>query len=191
MRQINRNLFPRDGFHYKESDGVTIRGDTWAGVIQRVVNYRARNHLPPGNPEQEVMNQACDRNPGYCTDENQAYKTEVVRASLKNRVLIWLLQMRTRKEKENLAFVNDQDAHNRVQVCAGCPHNQALPSGCATCKQAVEESRRQLVGSRFSDARVNSCAVLGEEINTSMHFDLLREDNPALPGHCWRKRILG
>lgn len=190
MRTINRNMYPRDGHYFKEQDGVRIGADSWAGVIKRVANYRARAGYPPGNPEEEVMAQACDHNPGICTDENQAYKVEVVRASLKNRVLIWLLQMRTRKEKESIGIVVEQDARNRAQVCATCPRNQSLPEGCSTCRQAVEESRRQLIGSRFTDARVNSCDVLGEEINTSMHLDLVRIEHPGLPEYCWRKRVL-
>jgi len=188
MRQINRNLFPRDGYFFKESDGVRIGADTWAGVIARVKRYRARAGLPPGNPEEEVMNQACDRNPGYCTTENAAYTHEVSRASLKNRVLLWFLQMRKRKTDESIRIMSDTDARNRAQVCAGCPRNQALPEGCSSCRAAIEESRKQLIGSRFVDARINSCAVLGEELNTTIHLDLVRVENSALPEHCWRKR---
>lgn len=190
MRQINRNLFPKDGFCFKDQDGVRIFAATWAGVITRVTNYRARHGFPIGNVEEEVMNQACKNNPGYCTDENAAYTHEVSRASLKNRVLLWFLQMRKRKESESIGITSDAEARSRAAVCAGCPMNQNLPSGCSSCKQAVEESRKQLIGSRFVDGRLDSCQVLGEELNTTIHLDLVRVENNALPGNCWRKRTL-
>jgi hypothetical protein len=188
MRSINPNLFPSGGFFYLERDGVRISGDTWAGVIVRVKNYRTRQGFAPGNVESEVMAQACDRNPGLCTEENAAYKHEVSRASLKNRVLLWFLQMRTRKAQESIGIVSDSEAKNRASVCASCPRNQSLPDGCSSCRAAVKESRNQLIGNRYTDARIDSCDALGEELNTTIHLDLVRVENSALPGHCWRKR---
>ena len=189
MRSINPNLYPRDWFAYKEIDGVWIRGDTSAGVIVRVRNYRTRQGLPAGNAEVEVMAQACAHNPGLCTEENAAYKHQVSRASLKNRILLWFLEMRQRKTKESIGIVPESDARNRASVCAGCPRNAALPDGCSSCREAVKESRKQLIGDRFVDARIDSCDVLAEELNTTIHLDLVRVEHPDLPGHCWRKRV--
>jgi hypothetical protein len=188
MKGINPNLYPRDGFAYKESDGVWIRGDTWAGVIARVRSYRIRQGLAAGNVEAEVMAQACAHNPGLCVDENAAYTQQVSRASLKNRILLWFLEMRQRKTKESIGIVSDSEARSRASVCAGCPRNTSLPDGCSSCRAAVTESRNQLIGDRFKDARIDSCDVLGEELNTTIHLDLVRVENAGLPGHCWRKR---
>jgi hypothetical protein len=187
MRQINRNLFPRDGFYFKESDGITIRGDTWPGVIKRVENYRKRNNFPIGNVEQEVISQACARNPGYCTEENAAYTAEVQRASLKSRLLIWMARRQQTMQSHPPKFVTDGDFRARAAICAGCPKNQSLPEGCASSKAAVNESRKNIIGGRTQDARLNACAVLAVDLNSSVWLDEDRVDDGELPGHCWRK----
>jgi hypothetical protein len=187
VKDINRNLYPRDGYWFKEADGLTIRADSWSGLFKRVANYRKRAGYPTGNVEQEVVTQACGRNPGICTEENQTYKTELKKSNLKGRVLAWL-NAKTRDKERQLSF--EQDARARAAVCAGCPRNQALPDGCASCRQAVQESRKSIIGARFQDGRLNVCSVLGEDLNTSMWLEQIREENSELPANCWRKRTL-
>lgn len=190
MMQINRNLYPRDGYFFLDSDGVRISGDSWAGVIRRVEGYRQRQGRAVGNVEAEVMAQACARNPGICVEENAAYKVEVNRASLKTRILMWFMQLVKRKASNELVFVSDQDARNRAYVCSRCQFNKPLPDGCASCRQAVKESRKNIIGGRFEDARMNACEILAEDLNTSAWLDQQAVDNGALPQHCWRKRTL-
>lgn len=187
MIQINKNLFPKEGFFFKEKDSVIIRADSWAGLFKRVTGYRKRNGHELGNVEQEVVAQVCSRNPGICHEDNAAYTDQLKKSNLKSRVLGWLNGMRASKDKK-LAF--EQDAKNRMSVCAGCPFNQALPDGCASCRQAVQESRKEIIGARFQDGRLNACAVLGEDLNTAVWLEQQAEKNDALPPHCWRKRTL-
>lgn len=188
MRTLNPNLYPRDGYFFIESDGTRIGADSWGGVEKRVVAYRRRAGLPPGNPAQEVADQACKRNPVLCQDVDETTLKARRIASIKTRLLKWLAGIRARKAREGrLDFVDADMAKRRADYCAGCPHNTPLPTGCGSCTQALKEIRNELLGRRRQDSRIQGCNMLGEDTVVSAHLDEIRVNNPELPGHCWRK----
>jgi hypothetical protein len=186
---LNPNVHPHGGHWFQESDGTKIVGDGWAGVIARVKRYRERRGLPPGDPTQEVINQACQREPVICVHENPAYDNQLKRGNFKGSVLTWLSQAIIRRSRKELQFVEDAERQRRAQICATCPLNQEFNNdGCASCRAAVDESRKNLLGGKFKDARMKGCKVLGEDLQVATHLETVAEDNPELPGHCWRKR---
>ena len=187
MRAVNPNLYPSTGFVFRDAEGITHVGSSWPGVIKRLKNYRARSGQPPGDPEKEVMAQACNKNPGICTEESEAYRVQLNEANLKTRVLQWLQRIIALPEKQ---FVFEHDARNRTGICATCPYNKALPKGCSSCRAAVEESRKNIIGGRSQDARAESCSILGEDINSASWIEQVADAHPDLPPHCWRKRTL-
>lgn len=188
MNTINPNIFPKGGFQFLESDGTRIIGKSWNGVVSRVVNYRKRAGLPPGNPEDEVVAQACQQNPVLCRQDNGVREAQVKRSSLKVRVLLWLSVLRGKRDKEPLEFVPEGDSRNRTLVCVGCPKNIEIGDGCSSCKAALAESRKDLLGGRRSDKRLNSCLVLGEDTHVSIWLESQSVIDGDLPGHCWRRR---
>lgn len=185
MRTINPNVYPKGGFTFKESDGTLIAADSWSGVVVRVVRYRKRAKLEPGRPYEEVMTQACDRNPGLCRDDT-VYTEQLKVSNLRGRILKWLSTL-VGKEHQ---FVNDAEHRRRAAICARCPKNKALPSGCAVCSAALKEYRERIIGGRYVDGRLNACSVLGEYLPVSSHLEGQAEDNAELPGECWRKRTI-
>jgi hypothetical protein len=187
-QSLNPNLYPKDGFMFIETDGVKIFGDTWAGVVQRVILYRKRNGYPPGNPPEEVIAQACARTPAICAPGNNDHASFLKNnASLKSRVIMWLNAAKAASGKQ---FVEDATSRERAGVCATCPYNKGLPGGCASCKAAVKILREEIIGNRFQDGRLNACEVLGEDIPTSVHMEMQAEERGELPANCWRKRTL-
>lgn len=190
MMTINGNLFPKEGYYFLEQDNVRISADGWPGVIARVKNYRARAGLPPGNPDVEVVEQACKRNPGLCRQDNQVYSAQLKTTNLKTRIFQWFAAIQKLMQSEPLTFSNEKDARDRAQTCSTCPFNKSLPQGCATCKQAVDEARKSIIGGRFQDARIHECDVLAEDLNVSRWIEQVRLENGELPGFCWRKRQL-
>lgn len=187
MKSLNPNLHPHEGHFFKESDGATLRGSTWAGVIKRVILYRQRAKLPPGNPEQEVTAQACSRDPVLCREDNGAHAEAVKRQPLKARVLTWLNRVRAEKDKQ---FVEEATTRQRATICATCPNNKDLPGGCASCKAAVKILREQVIERRFQDGRLRACEILGEDLPTAANLELQTVENSELPAHCWRKRTI-
>lgn len=185
MKSVNPNMYPKDGYFFKENDGARIFGDTWAGVIKRVVLYRRRAGYPPGDPAAEVTAQACARNPVLCQENDNTFLTK--RAPLKSRILTWLNGERANK---NRSFVPEPVAKARAQVCATCPKNNPIPEGCSSCRAAVKQLRESIIERRFQDGRLNACTILGEDLPTSVHLESQTVDNGELPGHCWRRRSL-
>ena len=192
MQRINVNLAPKSGYLFKETDGTTITGDHWSGVVSRVRAYRRRNKLPPGDPEAEVRNQACQRDPTICRRDDGTHAAAVKVASLKSRVLQWFAGIRKSGKRDISEFVSSELAQQRAEICAGCPQNQSLPDGCSSCKAAVKELRLEVIGGRKVDGRLvnHGCAVLGSDLATQAWLDLLTLDQAELPAHCWRKRTI-
>ena len=190
MKTINPNVFPKDGYVFVESDGSKHVAQTWGGVIARVRRYRLRNNRPEGAVMEEVIAQACQKNPGLCSEDHPANREMVKQASLKSRILIWLNRINARKDKEPLTFVSNDLHAARVDVCSRCPKNTGLPEGCGSCRAALKHLAESVIGSRQLDGRVNACGVLGEYIPVSSWFEQVTIPNPDLHWECWRKRTL-
>lgn len=190
-QQINSNVYPKGGHTFKCTDGTTIAGANWPGVIARLRAYRKRNNLPPGNPQEEVIQQACERNPGLCTPDDGNYAATLKLATLKTRILAWFAALRARKQAQPLEFVLQAEANKRADVCLQCPHNKELTdSGCSSCKNTVKELRKVIIEGRPVDSRLahRGCNVLGEELATSVWLQSINEGNSDLPSPCWRKK---
>jgi hypothetical protein len=189
LKRINVNLYPKDGYYFIDKDGVKLIGTNWREVIARVADYRKRNGFAPGNPEQEVHDQACEHNPAYCSEitEQQREMTRIV--SLKGRVLAWLSSKIKAREKTPLVFVSAETANARAKVCRGCSKNTSIADGCSSCKAALLEYRRNILGStRPIDDKITGCVILGEDLPVSTFLEEQAVDNSELPAHCWRKR---
>jgi hypothetical protein len=189
MKKINVSIAPKLGYFFTEKDGTTIHGTgNWASVIARVASYRKRNRLAPGNPRAEVTAQACEREPNTCHDTPDAATQKALKvASLKGRVLAWLSGLRARRDAGSLPFVEESLMHARVAVCAGCPAHAAIAGGCGSCKKAVTESRRDILGGRKIDDRVAGCTILGEDCAVNAWLGDPTLVNAELPACCWRK----
>lgn len=185
MNSINPNIYPKDGFFHIEADGTKIAGQNWHGVIVRVRNYRRRAGLPAGDPETEVINQACVRNPVLCRHDNGVRIEQTKKASLKTRTLKWLSEIRALGP---LDYTEESTVQARANICAGCPMNQEIGSGCSSCKEALAENRKEILGRKFRDSRLHSCMVLGEDTHVSVWIEQQTVESGELPGHCWRKR---
>lgn len=193
MRRINVNMFPKDGHRFKEADGTVIGGPNWRAVINKVTAYRKRAGLPPGDPESEIHEQACQRNPQLCHPVSEVTQQARKEVSLKGRVLKWFRDIRRNPNNEPIRFVDKETARARAQVCAQCPMNTGLPEGCSSCKVALVELRKDLLGEgKPVDSRLThmGCVVLGFEPATAVWIDQETIPNNELPAHCWRKKSI-
>lgn len=189
MRTLNPNIYPHDGHWFKEVDGTRITGDSWGGVIVRLKKYRERAGRPPGNPTEDVVNQVCARNPGICLEESGAYHQELVKTNLKSRILQWLPGKVALAERNEIVFVNDDLRQARSDVCMRCPLHTHMPRTCGSCKQAVEELRKKIIGNRAVHPNLGECPVLGEHLPVSVWIEDQTVANPELTSECWRKRV--
>ena len=191
MKHINPNLSPHDGYYFRDSDGSTHHAQGWNGVIARVTAYRKRQGKPTDTVVKEVTEQACSRNPVLCVEDNGATQAAVRQASLRTRVLQWLIVKKADREKQELRFVSPDLHAARTDVCIRCPCDKSMPGGgCGSCKAAVTEMQGAVVGTRITDPRITACPFLGEHLPVSTWLDEPAIANPALPPECWRKRTI-
>lgn len=185
--KIKVNISPKEGHFFVERDGAKLKAGSWGGVIKKVIRYRALNHLPAGNPADEVHAQACARTPSLCYDDRSAPTVQKrAEASLKGRVLAWLSGIR--KNKINLTYTDSGVMTARANICAACPHNTALPEGCTSCRKVVKAIRKDIIGDRGQDSRIHACGIMGIDLPTAANLDEQTLAIPELPDHCWRKR---
>jgi hypothetical protein len=191
MKQINPNINPHDGYYFRDTDGSTHHASGWAGVIARVIAYRKRQGKPTDSVEHEVTEQACARNPVLCVEDNGATRAEVHKASLRTRVLQWLLRKMGEREKSELRFVSSDLHAARTDVCIRCPADKTMPgTSCGSCRAALREMQEAVVGTRTTDSRITACPFLGEHLPVSTWLDEPAVPNPDLPPECWRKRTI-
>ena len=185
MKTINTNIYPKGGYSFTESDGSKhVATDGWNGVIARVKAYRKRKGIPIGDVAAEVIQQACSKNPVLCQDDNGQRQIALKKSSLKSKILSWLAWLRGYPHKN---FVEEPLARERASICAKCPHNQAFQDGCASCRATVNELRKQILGPRFIDGRLNSCILMEEDLPTVVHIEMTAVQRDELPDFCWRK----
>ena len=92
------------------------------------------------------------------------------------------------RSTDGIRFVGAGEAKKRADVCAKCPSNALLPSGCGACRKALEALRANVVGGhRASDKRLGGCEVLGSDLSAAVHLDEVRVHEDSLPKGCWRK----
>lgn len=187
MQAINSNLYPKGGYVFTDANGIKHAGDSWPGVIAKVRRYRERAGQPVGDVAGEVIAQACTQNPGLCRSEDPNYAIMLNKATLKTRVLKWLSTLRDLRQTQPPVFVSGEERTARANVCATCPANNPLPSGCSSCLKALTELRKSVIGGRFIDGRLNGCGILGEDLPASVHLEQTRVSNSDLPPQCWRK----
>lgn len=187
MIKINVNLFPKSGYIFKDKDGTThVSTRSWRDVINRVESYRRLNKIPVGDPEKEVLEQACARNPGHCyDDQSPPVVSSASKSSIKSAVLAWLTF--TRRIKDQLSFVSSDTAAKRAEICANCPFNNPVKQGCAPCQTFIAEMRKSILKDRKVDSRLHACSVLSRDTGVMVHLDRVTEKNDALPDHCWMK----
>lgn len=186
MATLNGNVYPKSGYVFVDADKVRHVADSWPGVIARVRAYRKRRGQSEGDAAAEVVAQACAREPVLC-QQDASHAQAIRKTTLKTRIIQWLTAVRGNQEKR---FVDESLARTRANICATCPKNVPLPGGCASCRNTVEALRKEIIGKRFIDGRLNECDVLSEDIPVTVHIDMIALDHGELPPHCWRRRTL-
>lgn len=188
--EINPNLYPPDGYVFKEQDGSIHRGESWRDLERKVKAYRERNGIPPGDVWQEMMTQVCAKFPGHCRQQTPGNPTTSKTHSLTfNQVIMgWLAQAMKLKREDAWARVDDAEAARRAAICAVCPMQKSLNHACESCLTTVNRSRRALLDGRdpkFSN--LNPCGALNEDCQSSVHAILEPSKDPNLPASCWRR----
>lgn len=189
---FNPNLYPPDGYRFRDADGTLFKGESWRDVRRQVAEYRARNNMPAGDPEAEINAQQCAQTPGLCHGDKPAPVRVAGSGSNGNeRVLNWLGSVLiSRRQNGTPAVIDNATARTRAAICAVCPRQKALSAACDACLNTIRDSRKVILGGeRPVHESLHTCGVLGEDCVSSVHLDLGPVVDPDLPSNCWRRKV--
>jgi hypothetical protein len=195
MKKFNKFLRAIGGKYFIDEDGFKHKADQWEHLVVRIASYRKRAGKPPGNPEQEILDQVCARQPEYCQEDKLpvpaqraiAAANESTRASSR-AITQWLASILRSRRIGGAQQVPREEARRRAAICAGCPMQKSFSSSCGSCKAMRKTAKQILFGGNTSvGEKLKGCRVLGEDTSTSVHISQDPSSNPALPANCWRK----
>ncbi len=188
-REMNPNLYPPNGYLFRERDGSVHRGLSWKDVKKKVKEYRERNNIPVGDVWEEIMTQQCASSPGLCRDSDPG-PVRVVNDGLtfNKKVIGWLAWALGQKRLNDWALVDEDEVDRRAAICASCPMQKSLNESCGACLETIRTSRKVLLdGKKPKYQNLQPCAPLEEDCASSVHAILEPKVSHALPGNCWRR----
>lgn len=171
---------------FTDGDGVVHRGDSWARLISVVTRYRLDNKLPAGNPEREIIEQACNRYPDRCQETKNARLNAATDTS-NVRILSWLL--RVIDSKDALEYVPEGEARRRMAICAACPRQVDWRHKCASCTARADSLYTKLLDGRPATfgRSLLGCGALDEDTRLSTWLSSAPVGDSRLPANCWRR----
>lgn len=182
--RVKVNLYPPDGWFFVERDGVKLKAGSFRGVLKKIKHYRKLNSFPPGNPEEELATQVCQRVPMMCFDDSNSWAhPKPPTTSLKSRVLKWLSDL----TQVTPVFVSPPEVQKRAEICLRCPKMGPMEKGCSTCRDAIREMQTVIARGRKLDGRLMCCSILGTDLKVATLIADSRLNDPSLPDGCWRK----
>jgi hypothetical protein len=187
--KIKAGLTPRDGYRFRDTDGVVHEGESWAHLVRTVARYRATRGLPPGDPQREITEAVCQSDPKMCHN-GPGELGDGDRDAFHLRVMDWVIKRVQLMRSKRLRFVDGIKAGERADTCRACPYQQSFQRGCASCSSSVGALQNQVVGGQAKVSQgLLACAILSEDTHISVHLEEPRLNNLKLPGHCWRKKV--
>lgn len=183
--RLNPNLFVPIEFF--DTDGSHHTARDWDELAAKIIGYRERRRLPPGNPQQEIVDQACSRWSDRCIDASPRNLRQLG-PELNRRILSWIGNIVAFIHK--IGFVDKVEAARRAAICAACPRQASWQDSCASCRSQINRVAKELLdGHPFTDQMkaLNGCDALGEDTRVSIWLSQEPVNVAGLPEHCWRK----
>ncbi len=165
------------GWKFVDPSGGTITGGNLASLIAAVEAYRRRNGLSEGNPEEEVPDQLCQRNPHFCSTRH----APPVSKSAGDKVVAWVAQIA--RVPHVLASLASPVTAARVAACVNCPQNDVrFAPSCGSCgKNAIELEKSLGVPNK----RLMHCGQYKWSNAIACRVSTIPADQAA-PSNCWR-----
>lgn len=194
MRAI-RGMVPPGGWHFPVDSELTLRGDSFDDLAQRLFDYRL-HHGETGQAlediERDIDKYICSKWPHACQLEPADYGRQAPSqppASMQTRVTREAARWMARQPKGGYELVTATEATQRASICAGCPLNVAWRTGCGSCSANVSAILLNLRKHRNTphDPNLRGCQEMGADLTTAVHLPThaLKTDSP--PPNCWRK----
>lgn len=186
---INPNIFPKDGWVFRDANGTPHRSTSLRLLIATVTDYRKRNGFPVGSPEHEIVSQICSNNSGICKDASAPPPSVAIGGSLGAKILDWMEHMIADKRAGRLRRVSNEQAMRRAQICARCPRQSQHPTTCSGCLANLAKTRVALLDGRVPIHQgISACSIYRVDVQTQVHFEIGPEVFGGTPAECWHRK---
>lgn len=189
----NLNLYPPEGYSFRDARAGEITGGNWPEVINKLRAYRVRAGLPVGKPEEEVFEQFCGRHPDYCR-RGGASPGSTVRVAVKAQdfpytVMNWLAATFTDLNRGKIKTVSMEEAARRAMICANCHRQTVWRTGCMGCNKNIHVLINEVMKTRKEtpvSRGLQGCVAFGDDVRLAVHLDQKTKPVNEKPPHCWR-----
>jgi hypothetical protein len=186
MLKINKDQMrlPLGGHHYYE-DGLSLKGDTFEEVREKLSDFRLNNNRPVGNPGQDILIYYAVNFP-YMVREDETEIPQETKVFTRWRA--WVQKTWTHPPKKTLTT---KEASFRWDVCKTCPHNLPIISGLkhSEFEQITRKAFMLRRGAKIPQ-ELGYCSLhhfdlgVATFIETPKDHSERRKDTPDYPS-CW------
>jgi hypothetical protein len=192
---------PLGGWNYTAPQtGVRIEGNDPSHLVANVRKHLRGNGIkPPEGLAEIVEHDICQRELVPCTKQDRAR----VWTTVKSGTDALLAAVKSFAATGESPKVDQQEAERRASICASCPLNVPLDTGCQECKAKGRNFLRLLraaartLGSALGlhtrqDARLKQCADCRCELRLKVHVRFSALPPPPanlrsrVPSKCWQ-----
>ena len=197
LKLKRKNMDPPSGWVFPIENGFVIKAGHFDKLIREIIRHLEVNgHEIPDNLEDIVENYICTQNPqSIC--EGDGPKRHFPNSREIETVTKAIVQV-ARKGKD--AFVSQEEAQKRAEVCAGCPKNINV-WGCFLCTGLMKLITKSYGRKTTVDGYLRACAVckcvnaaqvhLSKKVLANLPTDVDIKDYPEKDEYpCWKRELL-
>jgi hypothetical protein len=171
---------PPGMWQYQLPDGTVLKQINRVGLYKAAAKgYKNLGLEVPANLNQLIDRQTCKRVPGWCEIDGLVNYLKHVNINKIVGFFNVVCAGISAKLSGDDAFVSQEEADRRAEICSACPLNVAIDEGCRSCSAAslIADGMVSFVGrSTPYDRHLKACAACGCFLKAKVHVskDILK-----------------
>lgn len=188
---------PPGGWKFLDG-GNWIQGHDYESLIDAIIEDRAKNQRPIGDPPKEFQTYVVRSWPHFAGSVSP-FTSPVKQApgnkgKLRERVTQWLANRYSLRASGHTELVSEEEANRRAKICSTCPQNKKVPNDCPPCIQNNNRTSFLLREGKATSVPVEACALMGHDNQTAVFLPekMLAHRKGYLeeaPSFCWMKTL--
>lgn len=182
--------------------GVQLSHFEYQSFVNLYLNHLRQNNIPVGiGWEEEMQDELCRQNPqwkGVCQDANPPKNHRISNGDVRN-FLTSVGRMIETEVKGGDAFVSQEEANRRAEICVACEKNRETINWCPNCPgsvvRSVKKFRDYFKGKSPDlttplDDKLKACEICGCSNAVQIHCSTAVlshvKTREPYPSNCWK-----
>lgn len=189
MLQLNKDQQRRPiGGHQYPENGLLVRGESFNEVKQKLTEYRINNHIPVGDPEQDILLHYAKNWPWMVKSDPNATPKQV-----SGQYTLYRQWIDETWRDPPAKMISVKEATDRWETCRGCPFNRSKT--WFKTPESAELARRAFLLRKGADVPedIGICSLhffadlsVLSFVENAAHFVDVKKDSTK-PEKCWVK----